>query len=114
MAGQFSLLDERPLDEVVHHLLESGFVPSFCTACYRKGRTGAEFMAIAKKGDIHKFCHPNALLTLQEYLEDYASPITRKIGEDVVVKERATITGPMKALDKKLKKVKAGERDLYF
>ena len=112
--GQFSLLDERPLDEIIHHLLGTGFVPSFCTACYRKGRTGAEFMAIAKKGDIHKFCHPNALLTLQEYLEDYAPPHTKELGETVVSNERATITGPTKALDKKLKKVKEGERDLYF
>ena len=147
-AGQFTLLDERPLDEVIHHLMETGFVPSFCTACYRKGRTGAEFMAIAKKvctlitgffcetnrqklnlkisfaleylfrqllqGNIHKFCHPNALLTLQEYLEDYASPGTKTLGENVVARERATITGATKALDKKLKKVMAGERDLYF
>lgn len=114
LTGQFSLLDERPLDQVVHQLLEDGFVPSFCTACYRLGRTGEEFMAIAKKGNIHKFCHPNALLTLQEYLEDYAPPKTKELGENVVVKERATITGPTKALDKKLKKVKEGERDLYF
>lgn len=112
--GQFSLLDERPLDEIVHHLMKGGFVPSFCTACYRKGRTGSEFMAIAKKGNIHKFCHPNALLTLQEYLEDYASQETKEMGELVVEKERATITGSTKALDRKMKKVKAGERDLYF
>jgi 2-iminoacetate synthase len=114
LTGQFSLLDERPLDEVVHHLLDSGFVPSFCTACYRKGRTGAEFMAIAKKGDIHKFCHPNSLLTLQEYLEDYASLKTKALGEAVVERERATIGGPTRALDKKMKKIRAGERDLYF
>jgi len=112
--GQFTLLDERPLDEIVHHLMENGFVPSFCTACYRKGRTGAEFMAIAKKGDIHKFCHPNALLTLQEYLEDYASPRTKELGEYVVEKERATFTGRTTAFDKKLKQVRMGERDLYF
>jgi len=114
MSGQFSLLDERPLDEVVSHLLQTGFVPSFCTACYRKGRTGAEFMAIAKKGNIHKFCHPNALLTLQEYLQDYATPNTNEIGQHVIEKEKATITGPTKALDRKMKKVLAGERDLYF
>jgi 2-iminoacetate synthase len=114
LTGQFSLLDERPLDEIVHHLMETGFVPSFCTACYRKGRTGAEFMAIAKKGDIHKFCHPNALLTLQEYLEDFASAKTKALGEDVVERERATITGRTTAFDKKMKKVREGERDLYF
>jgi len=114
LTGQFSLLDQRPLDEVVRHLLDTGFVPSFCTACYRKGRTGAEFMAIAKKGDIHKFCHPNALLTLQEYLEDYASPTTKQLGEAVVTKERATITGPTRALDRKMHKIREGERDLFF
>jgi [FeFe] hydrogenase H-cluster radical SAM maturase HydG len=112
--GQFELLDERPLDEVVRHLMETGFVPSFCTACYRKGRTGAEFMAIAKKGNIHKFCHPNALLTLQEYLQDYASEQTKELGGIVVENERATIDGSTKALDKKMKKIMAGERDLYF
>ena len=114
LTGQFSLLDERSVDEVIHHLLESGFVPSFCTACYRKGRTGAEFMAIAKKGNIHKFCHPNSLLTLQEYLEDYASPKTKKLGELVVERERETFGGPTKAFDKKLKRIREGERDLYF
>jgi 2-iminoacetate synthase len=114
LTGQFSLLDQRPVDEVIHHLLESGFVPSFCTACYRKGRTGAEFMAIAKKGNIHKFCHPNALLTLQEYLEDYASAKTKKLGEDIIEKERKTIHGSTKAFDRKMIQVRAGERDLYF
>eukprot|EP00977_Amphora_coffeiformis_P028084 scaffold34689_cov289-Amphora_coffeaeformis.AAC.4 len=114
MNGQFSLLDERPLDAVIKDLMENDFVPSFCTACYRKGRTGAEFMAIAKKGDIHKFCHPNSLLTLQEYLQDYASDDTRNVGERVIIKERTTIEGPQKALDRKMKRVLAGERDLYF
>lgn len=114
LKGQFSLLDGRSVDDIVHHLLSTGFVPSFCTACYRKGRTGAEFMAIAKKGDIHKFCHPNALLTLQEYLEDYASPKTKELGEQVVEKERATIQGSTKSFDKRMLKVRSGERDLYF
>lgn len=114
LSGQFSLLDERTLDEVVKDLMNEGFVPSFCTACYRKGRTGAEFMAIAKKGNIHKFCHPNALLTLQEYLQDYSSDGTRMLGDDVITKERATIDGSTKALDRKMKRILAGERDLYF
>jgi 2-iminoacetate synthase len=112
--GQFTLLDERPLDEVVKQLMVDGFVPSFCTACYRKGRTGAEFMAIAKKGNIHKFCHPNSLLTLQEYLEDYASPGTKDLGEEVVERERLTIGGRTTAFEKKLKRIQMGERDLYF
>lgn len=114
MVGQFSLLDERNLDQVVKDLMAEGFIPSFCTACYRKGRTGAEFMAIAKKGNIHNFCHPNALLTLQEYLQDYATDETKKIGEHVIDVERETIHGPTKALDRKMKRILAGERDLYF
>ena len=114
LTGQFSLLDERPVDEIIHHLLNTGFVPSFCTACYRKGRTGSAFMAIAKQGNIHRFCHPNALLTLQEYLEDYASPTTKKLGEDVIDRERKTISGSTKAFDRKLVQVRAGDRDLYF
>ncbi|CAB9524589.1 iminoacetate synthase [Seminavis robusta] len=113
-SGQFSLLDKRPLDEVVKQLMLDGFVPSFCTACYRKGRTGAEFMAIAKKGNIHKFCHPNSLLTLQEYLEDYASSETRDLGEIVVEREATTIGGRTTAFDKKMKRIREGERDLYF
>lgn len=113
-SGQFSLLDDRTLDEVVLDLMTEGFVPSFCTACYRKGRTGAEFMAIAKKGNIHKFCHPNALLTLQEYLQDYASEDTKSLGEDVITKERATIDGPTNAMDRRMKRILEGEHDLYF
>ena len=77
------------MDAVVKDLMENDFVPSFG---YRKGRTGAEFMAIiTKKGDIHKFCHPNSLLTLQEYFQDYASDATQNVGESVISKERTTI-----------------------
>jgi 2-iminoacetate synthase len=114
LTGQFSLLDERPLDEVVKQLLLDGFVPSFCTACYRKGRTGAEFMAIAKKGNIHNFCHPNSLLTLQEYLEDYARQATKEVGAEVIERERATFLGRTTGFDRKFKKIRMGERDLYF
>eukprot|EP00034_Subulatomonas_tetraspora_P001550 GABW01001873.1.p1 GENE.GABW01001873.1~~GABW01001873.1.p1 ORF type:complete len:124 (-),score=49.66 GABW01001873.1:3-374(-) len=71
-AGQFSLEDERGLDEIVADLMDAGFVPSWCTACYRCGRTGAEFMEIARKGEIHNYCQPNALLTLKEFALDYA------------------------------------------
>jgi len=112
--GQFSLLDDRPVDEVVYSLMESGFVPSFCTACYRKKRTGAGFMAIAKEGNIRNFCHPNSLLTLQEYLEDYSSPETKKMGHLVVDQEKATIGGSTKAFEKKLLRIREGKRDLYF
>ena len=112
---QFSLLDERSLDDIVYQLMKDGYVPSFCTACYRKGRTGAEFMAIAKKGNIHNFCHPNSLLTLQEYLIDYASPKSKTLGDLVIMNERETIGGSStRAFDKKLKKIQMGEHDLYF
>jgi [FeFe] hydrogenase H-cluster radical SAM maturase HydG len=114
LTGQFSLLDERPLDEVIKDLMQTGYVPSFCTACYREGRTGEAFMKIAKKGHIHRFCHPNSLLTLQEYLQDYASPETMQVGQEVIERERLTIVGRTNALDKKMKRVMAGERDLYF
>lgn len=113
LKGQFSLLDHRTLDEIVRDLLELGFVPSWCTACYRLGRTGASFMKIAKKGDIHNYCHPNALLTLREYVEDYASDDTRKKAEAVIESEKGTLSRTA-ALDRKLAKIMHGERDLYF
>lgn len=84
---QFHLGDERSLDEVVRQLLEDGYVPSFCTACYRLGRTGEVFMEYAKPGFIQNFCTPNALATLEEYLVDYASPQTRICGEQVIEQE---------------------------
>lgn len=148
--------------------MKQGFVPSWCTACYRTGRTGAAFMKIAKKGDIKNFCHPNSLLTLQvqpcaaaegfcaarhltagacaphrahaqEYIDDYAGPATKvrpaahhawrrrglqknntgaaqELGKEVMEREAGTLDRPsvQRALERKLKKVKAGERDLYF
>jgi len=115
-SSQFTLNDPRNTDQVIHDLIEDGFVPSFCTACYREGRTGEAFMNIAKKGDIHNFCHPNALLTLQEYLTDYASDRTKKIGFDLIKKEEKLIPSKIRvaALKKKQKRIEAGERDLYF
>lgn len=114
--GQFSLLDHRTLDEVVADLLEEGFVPSWCTACYRNGRTGEAFMKIAKRGDIKYFCHPNALLTLKEYAADYASEETRKLAERVIEREREVIDreGVRRALARKMAKLEGGARDLYF
>ena len=113
--GQFSLQDERPAEEVVQDLMRMGFLPSWCTACYRLGRTGEAFMKIAKKGDIQNFCHPNSLLTLNEYLKDYASDDTKKLGEEVIQRERMTISErARRALDKKMKKIDEGARDLYF
>ena len=84
---QFDVSDKRTLDEVVRWLMELGYIPSFCTACYREGRTGDRFMAFCKSGQILNFCHPNALMTLQEYLLDYASPETRKLGEALIKAE---------------------------
>jgi len=85
--SQFDVNDRRTLDEVVKWLMELGYIPSFCTACYREGRTGDRFMRLAKTGQIQNCCHPNALLTLQEYLEDYASPQTKAVGEALIHKE---------------------------
>ena len=84
---QFDVSDKRTLDEVVHWLIELGYIPSFCTACYREGRTGDRFMSLLKSGQIHNCCHPNALMTLQEYLCDYAAPDTLHIGEKLITAE---------------------------
>lgn len=86
-SSQFDVSDRRTLDEVVNWLLELGYIPSFCTACYREGRTGDRFMSLVKSGQIANCCHPNALMTLKEYLEDYASPDTREKGLKVIEKE---------------------------
>jgi len=88
---QFDVSDQRSLDEVVHWLIDKGHIPSFCTACYREGRTGDRFMKLCKSGQIHNCCHPNALLTLSEYLEDYASPETKAAGYKLVEKELPNI-----------------------
>ena len=84
---QFDVSDQRSLDEVVRWLMENGHIPSFCTACYREGRTGDRFMSLCKSGQILNCCHPNALMTLTEYLEDYASPATKKVGYAMVERE---------------------------
>ncbi len=84
---QFDVSDQRSLDEVVRWLMENGHIPSFCTACYREGRTGDRFMSLCKTGQIQNCCHPNALMTLSEYLEDYASEETKAVGYDVVSRE---------------------------
>ncbi len=84
---QFDVSDQRTLDEVVAWLMENGHIPSFCTACYREGRTGDRFMSLCKSGQILNCCHPNALMTLAEYLVDYASPKTKEIGFEVIRRE---------------------------
>ena len=84
---QFDVSDQRTLDEVVRWLMGKGFIPSFCTACYREGRTGDRFMSLCKSGQILNCCHPNALMTLSEYLEDYASEETRRVGYELIERE---------------------------
>ena len=91
---QFDVSDQRTLDEVVRWLMELGHIPSFCTACYREGRTGDRFMALCKNGQILNCCHPNALMTLTEYLVDYASEETKKIGFELIEKELEKVPNP--------------------
>ena len=90
-SAQFDVSDQRSLDEVVKWLMELGYIPSFCTACYREGRTGDRFMSLCKNGQIQNCCHPNALMTLKEYLMDYASDETRRIGDELIEKELKNI-----------------------
>ncbi|MBP1751998.1 MAG: iron-only hydrogenase maturation protein HydG [Geobacteraceae bacterium] len=114
---QFSLGDIRSLDEVMRELMTDGYVPSFCTSCYRVGRTGEHFMEFSIPGFIKEFCTPNALLTLEEYLVDYAAPETRAVGEKLIEEELARIEdGSMKSdLAKRLKEIRDNQnRDLYF
>ena len=89
--AQFDVSDNRTLDEVVNWLMSLGYIPSFCTACYREGRTGDRFMSLCKSGQIQNCCHPNALMTLQEYLMDYASESTREIGDKIIERELVKI-----------------------
>lgn len=88
---QFDVSDTRTLDEVVKWLMDLGYIPSFCTACYRAGRTGDRFMSLCKSGQIQNCCHPNALMTLKEYLMDYASPATKEIGDKLIDQEVANV-----------------------
>ncbi len=115
-SAQFDLSDRRTLDEVVNWLLELGYIPSFCTACYREGRTGDRFMKLLKSGQIVNCCQPNALMTLKEYLEDYASEDTKKKGEAVIRKELEVITNPVvkeKAAEY-IENIHEGKRDFRF
>ena len=113
---QFDVSDNRTLDEVVNWLMTAGYIPSFCTACYRQGRTGDRFMSLCKSGQIQNCCHPNALMTLKEYLIDYASPETRKLGEELIDREIENIGKPelRPIVREELKKIESGTRDLYF
>jgi 2-iminoacetate synthase len=114
---QFELGDIRSLDEVIQQLLADGYIPSFCTACYRLGRTGEEFMEFAIPGFIQQYCTPNALTTLQEYLVDYASPATRLIGERLIAAEMQKLPegAEKSSLVGRLEQIKTSDkRDLYF
>ena len=115
-SAQFDVSDTRSLDEVVNWLMKLGYVPSFCTACYRAGRTGDRFMSLLKSGQIVNCCHPNALMTLKEYLEDYASPETKKIGEELIAKEILKVPNEKvraKAIEY-LSELNDGKRDFRF
>ena len=109
--AQFDISDNRTLDEVVKWLLSTGHIPSFCTACYREGRTGDRFMSLVKSGQLANCCQPNALITLKEYLEDYASADTRTDGEALIEKEIHRITNEkiFVIANDKLKKIAAGQ-----
>ena len=113
---QFDVSDQRTLDEVVRWLMEIGYIPSFCTACYREGRTGDRFMSLLKSGQIQNCCHPNALITLKEFLEDYASEETRKIGEELIIKELENIPNEkVKSIaEKYVSNIHDGKRDFRF
>ena len=116
-SAQFDVSDRRPLDDVIKWLMELGYLPSFCTACYRSGRTGEKFMEVCKSQHIHNFCHPNAILTLKEYLEDYASDETKKLGLKLIQKELQSFNESQKVKDavvEDLVKIEAGQRDFKF
>ncbi|MBO8160212.1 MAG: [FeFe] hydrogenase H-cluster radical SAM maturase HydG [Thermosipho sp. (in: Bacteria)] len=113
--SQFILGDTRTLDEVIYELLKENYIPSFCTACYRAGRTGEHFMEFAIPGFVKRFCTPNALFTLNEYLNDYASPKTKTLGKEVINKEVEKITDKQKdIIIQGLKRIDMGERDVRF
>ena len=115
--AQFDVEDRRTLDEIIKWLMELGYVPSFCTACYRAGRVGERFMEICKDKQIHNFCHPNALITLKEFLEDYASEETYKIGKELIESEIKKLESSQIVKEKTqeyLEKVEDGERDFRF
>lgn len=115
-SAQFDVVDTRTLDQVIAWLLELGYIPSFCTACYREGRTGDRFMSLVKTGQIANCCQPNALMTLQEYLEDYAAPETKKIGIKRIAEELSRVPNEkIRGLaSERLVKITNGERDFRF
>lgn len=115
-SSQFDISDNRTLDEIVEWLLDLGYLPSFCTACYKEGRTGDRFMSLVKSGQIVNCCQPNAIMTLKEYLEDYASEDIKKKGEKVIQKEINKIPNEKvkEVANKHLKELNNGMRDFRF
>ena len=113
---QFDVSDTRTLDQVVNWLMTKGYIPSFCTACYREGRTGDRFMSLCKSGQIQNCCHPNALITLQEFLEDYASPETRALGKEVLQRQLLAIPNEKvrTKTEQYLQEILHGARDFRF
>lgn len=115
-SAQFDVSDNRTLDEVVNWLMDLGYIPSFCTACYREGRTGDRFMSLVKAGQISNCCHPNALMTLREYLDDYASDDTKEKGMKLIEKELLNITNEKvrKIAEEHIHDIDSGKRDFRF
>ena len=115
-SSQFDVSDTRTLDEVVNWLIRLGYIPSFCTACYREGRTGDRFMSLCKSGQIQNCCHPNALMTLKEYLEDYALEDTKKIGEELIAREIENVPREKtrEIAKRNLAEINQGKRDFRF
>ncbi|MGE5529339.1 MAG: [FeFe] hydrogenase H-cluster radical SAM maturase HydG [Patescibacteria group bacterium] len=113
--AQFQVEDGRSVDQVLADLCRGGYIPSFCTACYRQGRTGDRFMSLAKSGRIGEVCGPNALLTFAEYLADYATPETGRLGREAIARNLAEVAPGLRAeVERRLARIGAGERDLYF
>jgi len=113
-AAQFQLGDHRPLDDVIRDIASLGFIPSFCTACYRLGRTGGDFMDLAKPGEIKHHCDPNALSTFLEYLIDYGSPATNEVGKKLIETSLSGMTeNTKKVAEGLMEKVRSGKRDIY-
>jgi 2-iminoacetate synthase len=113
---QFQIEDHRSTDEMLRSVCVGGYLPSFCTACYRQGRTGDRFMPLAKSGQIQEVCQPNAILTFKEFLIDYASKETKQVGEETIKEHLVQIPNAKvrEETERRLDRLEQGERDLYF
>lgn len=115
-APQFAVDDHRSINEIITSICRSGYIPSFCTACYRSGRTGDRFMSLAKTGQIQNVCQPNAILTFKEFLMDYATPETRLVGEETIASHLQLVASSAvrKKAERVLEQIEQGQRDFYF